>query len=110
MDLVLLHKKDIILNKSKLKSILDRKDMRYIDLFNNIKNKYGIDIEYKGFMNLLDNRSSWKFLYAYAMLDILNIETEEIFELVDVNIEKKIKEKKVWMKKYGGRREERTDS
>lgn len=100
MELVLLHKKDIIMNKDKLKKILDNKKINYMMLFEKIKREYGIDIEYKGFMNLIDNRSSWKFLYAYALLDVLNIEVDDVFEVIDIDIDKKLKEKKEWREKY----------
>lgn len=101
MRLVLLHEKDIVLNKDRLKKILDTKGIGYSDLFDMVVKKYGIDITYKGFMNLLDNRSSWKLLYAYAILDVLSIDIYKIFDIIDVDVEQKIKDKKEWNQKYG---------
>lgn len=100
MENVLLHKKDIILNRDKLKSILDSKDMSYILFYEDLVARYGIDLSYKGFMSLLSNRSSWKLLYAYAMVKSLGIDFDDIFELIDIDIDKKIQEKKEWREKY----------
>lgn len=97
---VSLHEKDIILNKNKLKNILDKKGLSYIDFYTKVVDVYGLDLSYKGFMSLLTNRSSWKLLYAYAMTDILNIEIKDIFDVIDVDINKKAKEKEEWKRKY----------
>jgi len=95
-----LHEKDIILNKNKLKNILDKKGLSYIDFHAKVIDVYGLDLTYKGFMSLLANRSSWKLLYAYAITDVLNIEIKDIFDVIDVDIDKKAKEKEEWKRKY----------
>ena len=97
---VSLHAKDIIINRDKLKNILDKKGLSYIDFHAKVIDAYGLDISYKGFMSLLTNRSSWKLLYAYAITDVLNIEIDDIFEVIDVDIEKLAKEKEEWKRKY----------
>lgn len=97
---VSLHEKDIILNKNKLKNILDKKGLSYIDFYAKVIDIYGLDLSYKGFMSLLTNRSSWKLLYAYAMTDVLNIEIKDVFDVIDVDIDKKAKEKEEWKRKY----------
>jgi hypothetical protein len=98
-----IHKKDMVLNKDKLKEILDRRGMEYIELHDKlagVNSKYGLDITYKGFMSLLSNRSTWKLLYAHAISDILLINYMEIFEIVDVDVEKEKVKKKKWKEKY----------
>lgn len=98
-----LHKKDIKLDKRKLKEILDSKGMSYIDFYEKVSNIYGeewLDLTYKGFMSLMSNRSSWKLLYAVAMVETLNIRIKDVFEIVDIDIEKKVKEKERWKEKY----------
>lgn len=92
-----------MLNKGKLKDIIDRKGMGYTELYERVVNLYGkdsIDITYKGFMSLLSNRSSWKLLYAYVIIEALNVSVNDIFDLIDVDIEKKIKDKEKWKEKY----------
>ncbi len=95
-----IHEKEIIINKNKLKSIIDSKGMEYIELHVKIHDKYGLDLSYKGFMSLLSNRSTWKLLYAHAICDVLNIQYTEIFDIVDVDTKKIEKEKQEWKEKY----------
>ena len=97
---ILLHRKDVILNRDNLRVILDKKDLTYIQLYESVADKYGIDLTYKGFMSLMSNRSSWKLLYAIAIIDTLKVDVGDIFDIVDVDIEKKVKDKKVWREKY----------
>ena len=97
---ILLHKKDIILNKKKLKSVLDKQGIDYTELHKRVVDTFVLDLTYKGFMSLMSNRSSWKFLYAIAIIDVLRVDKYEIFDIVDVDTDKKMKEKKAWMEKY----------
>lgn len=95
-----IHEKDIVLNKDKLKDILDKRGMTFTVFWENVVDEYGLDLTYKGFMSLMSNRSSWKLLYAFAMTDVLNINISDIFDVVDVNVDKKLEEKKAWVEKY----------
>lgn len=95
-----IHKKEIILNKSKLKNILDERGMEYIEFHKKVKDNFGLDLEYKSFMSLLDNRSTWKLLYSHAIATTLNINYTDIFEVVDVDVEKAKMEKKRWKERY----------
>lgn len=95
-----IHKKEMILNKRKLKSILDKKRMDYIEFHSKVVDAYGLDLSYKGFMSLLSNRSTWKLLYAHAMSDVLSVELKDIFEIVDIDVDKAVKEKEKWKEKY----------
>ncbi|UUV46833.1 transcriptional regulator [Bacillus phage vB_BanS-Thrax4] len=83
----LIHDKDIKLNKSKLDAILDSQKMDYTELHDKICKQFGLKISYKGFMNILSNRNSWKFLYAYALCELLKVTSNDIFELVDVDVD-----------------------
>lgn len=97
---VSLHKKDIVLNRENLNKILEKRGMTFVSFYEKVSDRYGLDLTYKGFMSLMSNRSSWKLLYAFAMTDVLNISVKDIFDVVDVDIEKKIKEKEEWKDKY----------
>lgn len=99
-----IHKKEISLNKKKLKSILDAKGLEYIQLHKKIERKFGLDLKYVSFMSLLDNRVTWKLLYAHAIVDALQIQYDDIFEIVDVNVEEKLEEKITWKEKYEKRK------
>lgn len=95
-----IHKKEMLLDKEKLKAILDSKAMEYIELWDKVVNKYGLDLTYKGFMSLLSNRSTWKLLYAHAIADVLNIDYTEIFEVVDIDVKQVAQSKEEWKQKY----------
>lgn len=95
-----IHKKEMLLNKDKLKDILDKRKMEYIELHEKVVDRYGLDLKYKGFMSLLANRSTWKLLYAHAIADVLNIDYTEVFDVVDINVEEVAKAKQEWKEKY----------
>lgn len=100
---VILHKTDIVLNKARLKEVLDSKGMDFTELherISDVNGKFGLDITYKGFMSLLSNRSTWKLIYAHAITDMLNIRTSDIFDIVKVDTDKLAKEKEKWKEKY----------
>lgn len=95
-----IHDKDMHINKNKVKEILDRRGMEYKELYDKAYKRYGLDLSYKGFMSLLSNRSTWKLLYAHAIADILQISYLDIFDVVDVDVEKAKREREVWKEKY----------
>jgi hypothetical protein len=100
---VILHKTDIVLNKARLKQILDSKGLGYNELHERITDpngKYGLDLSYKGFMTVMSNRSSWKLIYAHAITDTLNIDITDIFDVVEIDIDKLAEQKKKWQEKY----------
>lgn len=97
---VTLHKTDIKLNKKRLKEVIDSKGMSYKELHEKVVDKFGLDLEYKGFMSLMSNRSSWKLLYAHAITEVLNISTNDIFDVVEVDTDKLAKDKEAWKAKY----------
>ena len=100
MRTVTLHEKDIIINRDKLKKQLDSRGMGYIELHEKIVSVYGLDLTYKGFMTILSNRATWKLLYAHAITDVLNVGITDVFDVIDIDIEEKAKEKKKWQEKY----------
>lgn len=95
-----IHKKEMLLNKDKLKDILDKKGMEYIELYEKTVDRYGLDLKYKGFMSLLSNRSTWKLLYAHAIADVLNVDYMEVFDIVDIDVKEVAKAKQEWKEKY----------
>lgn len=97
---VQLHEKDVVINRDKLKELLDSRGKTYIMFYDELVKEYGIDLAYNSFMSLLGNNSSWKLLYAYAITDKLGVSIEDVFDLVGVNIEEKIEETKRWREKY----------
>jgi hypothetical protein len=46
-------------------------------------NEYGIKIEYKALIQLLNNRSDWKLIYAVGVCKIFDCKIGDIFYLLD---------------------------
>lgn len=95
-----IHKKEIVINKDRLKSLIDSRGLEYIDFHHILVRDYGLDLTYKGFMSLLSNRSTWKLLYAHAISESLNVSYLDIFDVVDVDVDKIKHDKKKWKEKY----------
>lgn len=98
-----IHKTEVLVNQDKLKEVIDRKDMDYMALYDTVVEEYGLDITYKGFMSLLKNRSNWKLTYAWAIADVINVNINDIFESVAIDVEKAKKAKEEWKEKYGNK-------
>lgn len=96
-----IHEKEMVLNENALKELLNIRGMAYNELWDKCINKYGLDITYKGFMSLLKNRSTWKLLYAHAIADILLVQYTDIFEVVDIDVNKEKIKRKKWKERYG---------
>lgn len=95
-----IHETDILINKDGVKTILDKKNMDYMELYLQAQELYGLDITYKGFMSLLGNRSTWKLIYAWAIADTLRVGINDIFEVVSIDVEKAKEAKAKWKERY----------
>lgn len=95
-----IHKTDVVLDGEKLKDIIDKKGMDYTELYETTKEQYGLDLTYKGFMSLLKNRSNWKLIYAWAIADVLKTNIADLFCMIDIDVDKAIKDKEKWKEKY----------
>lgn len=100
MGYTVIHKKDISLNRHKLKNILNTKKMNITELYNRAQKDYGLSLSYKSFTHQLANKTTWKLLYAWVIAKILDSKIEDIFEIIEVDIEEKKKEKEEWKEKY----------
>lgn len=98
-----IHKKEIILNKENADTLLAEKDLTYAELFRVVKEEYGLDMEYKSFMNLISNRVTWKLLYAWAMVEALETDLNTLFKIVEIDIEKAKKDRAEWKAKYANK-------
>lgn len=101
MGEAIINNKEMILNRDKLKELVERRGMDYTTLHNRVEDAYGLNLTYKSFMSTISNRHTWKLLYAHAIADVLNVDIYELFEIVDVDVDKKKKEKEEWKEKYG---------
>lgn len=95
-----IHKINIVINNEKLVDIMEGRSMDYTILHDLMVGKYGLDLSYKGFMNLVYNRSTWKLIYAWAISDIIGCDMKEIFEKVELDREEEIEKRKRMNKTY----------
>lgn len=95
-----IHKSDTLIDKASLKEVLDDRGMEYMELWEKIREQFGLDLSYKGFMSLIDNRSNWKLVYAWAISDVLDIQIKDLFKMTVIDVEAKQREKEEWKKKY----------
>ena len=92
------NKKEVVLNKKMFNYYLG--DYKYKDIWHDMTTVYGIDISYNGFCSMIRGLNTWKLTYAWVLAEILHVRVEDIFMLVDVDVDKKIEERKEWQKKY----------
>ena len=95
------------INKNEKEVVLDRnkfdvmtKGFSYKDLWHEMTTVYGIDISYNGFGSMVRGLNTWKLTYAWVLAEILKVRIEDLFVLVDVDVEKKIEETLEWQRKY----------
>ncbi|AYP68369.1 hypothetical protein PQE75_gp110 [Bacillus phage vB_BcoS-136] len=100
MGNMIINNKEMILNRIKLKDLLDSKGMDYVSLHDKVESAYGLNLTYKSFMSNISNNYTWKLLYAHAIADVLNVGIYDLFDIVDVDIEKRKQKKEQWKKKY----------
>lgn len=104
MGEMIINNKEMILNRKRLKNIMDYKGYDYVTLHNKVEEKYGLNLTYKSFMSNVSNRYTWKLLYAHAISDVLNVGIYDIFDVVDVDTEKRKQEKEEWKEKYSSKK------
>lgn len=68
---------DVEILKNELKYLKINKK----DLWKIAKIKYGMDLEYKGFVALTNNKAGWKVEYALIVSDIIKVPIERLFIL-----------------------------
>lgn len=68
------------LDKKKFDAILKRKGYNFFSEFYDVwAERYGMDITYRSFAMLLDNRTSWKLDYAYTISEMLRVDIMDLF-------------------------------
>lgn len=99
-----IHKKEMEINKAKLKIVITtKKEWNFKELWKRMVDAYGLDLEYKSFMALLQNNISWKLTYAQAICEMIDVSIDEIFDWVEIDVEEE-KKKREERKKYDRQR------
>lgn len=77
------HKVNTVINEDKLKFLLQQRGWTYKELVERLRNRYGVEIKYKGLVPLFSNKANWKLLYAYILCDLLEVNINDLFDLVE---------------------------
>ncbi len=62
--------------KDEIIKLLDRRPLKYIV---EQMNERGYEIEYKNFLQLINNKSNFMLVYAFGIAEVLNVKIEDIF-------------------------------
>ena len=92
------NEKEVVLDRNKFDGMI--KGYSYKDLWHEMTTVYGIDISYNGFGSMIRGLNTWKLTYAWVLASILHVQIEDLFMIVDVDIDAKLKERKEWQNKY----------
>ena len=95
-----IHKMDMHINKEKLERIMKNQELTFVELHSRAVTNFGLDLSYKGFMSLLYNQSTWKLLYAYVIQEVLDVPFTEFFELVEIDVEGRKRQKEEFKNRY----------
>jgi hypothetical protein len=82
------NKIDMVLDKERFSKVT--KGMKKIDVWENMTKIHGLDIQYKSFLNLLENRVTWRLVYAYALAQVLGLQIDDLFVIVNVSPKKPV--------------------
>jgi hypothetical protein len=72
----------IQLKEGTFKRLLGRRGLKVIDLHEILVKKYRVELKYKSFNNLINNRVNWKIVYATILADYFNIKISDLFQPV----------------------------
>lgn len=79
------HGFDIQIDKRKLDVLLGNRS--YADFYRELVDEWNLDIQYKSFMALLNGKSRWLLVYAFAIAKKLNTNIEELFYPIKIEID-----------------------
>lgn len=92
------NEKEVVLDRNKFDSLTQ--GFSYKDIWHEMTTTYGIDISYNGFGSMIRGLNTWRLTYAWVLAEILHVEIKDIFVLIDIDVDKKVEERKEWQKKY----------
>lgn len=70
---------DATINKEALKTKLEAKGWTFKELHARLRSMYGFKIGYSNMMELINNNISWKLCYAFAIVQLLQSNFDDLF-------------------------------
>lgn len=85
MGYAVANKTDMVLDKDRFKKACH--GMKKTDVWLKMTAEFGLEIQYKSFLNLLENRVTWRLIYAHALVSVLGKQIDDLFHIVYVDAE-----------------------
>lgn len=95
-----INEREVLIKREVLDDLVKSRSMTYRSLHEQLVDEYGIDIKYNSFMSLVQNKNTWKLVYAWVISEFFKSTIEDLFELVVVDKNEKKKAIKEWNEKY----------
>lgn len=76
------HKYDIEIKEGSFKSLLGKKGIKIKEIHEILINKYGLELKYTSFNNIINNRVKWKLIYASIISDYFEVRISDLFRPV----------------------------
>jgi hypothetical protein len=87
------NKVEVVINRQKFDALLGDRSIK--DFYDELVDKWDIGLGYKSFVNLLNNRVSWKLIHAYAVADCLERNIEQLFVVTPVDEEERERKRQI---------------
>jgi hypothetical protein len=75
------HNVQVIFNKTRLDELLVEKEINYTTFHKELVEKWGLDLKYGSFMNIISNKVESLLIYPYTIADFLGVDVEEIIKI-----------------------------
>lgn len=92
------NEKEVVLDRVKFDSYLGKNS--YKSIWHEMQSVYGLDLSYNAIGSMIRGQNTWKLTYAWVVAKILGTTIDDLFILVDIDVDKKLQEKKEWQDKY----------
>lgn len=92
------NEKEVVLDRAKFDSYLG--EYSYKSIWHDMQTVYGMDLSYNALGSMIRGQNTWKLTYAWVVSQILGTTIDDLFVLVDIDVDKKIQETIEWQRKY----------
>jgi hypothetical protein len=79
------HAIQVLFNKARLDELLVEKEINYTAFHKELVDKWGLDLKYGSFMNIISNKVESLLIYPYTIAEQLGVDVEELIEIKQLN-------------------------
>lgn len=92
------NQKEVVLDRAKFDAYLG--NYSYKGIWHDMTTVYGMDLSYNALGSMIRGHNSWKLTYAWVVSQILGATIDDLFILIDIDVDKKIEDTLEWQEKY----------